>query len=168
MPLHRLLKHPGAVVLALVAVLVAASVAAGSSSSGSGGGGSVAFRETAEGTRAFNLPGERRTTLGRVLRGPAESFRVLRELGIERSATKPVNWRRESAIVVLSAYVPTGGYRARVQRVDVHGREAVVTARVRYEGGDFATQALERPWVVVAVKRSALAGVRTDVRVKLR
>ena len=161
----RLLKHRGAAVLAIAIVLLAAAGAAGSSS---GHGGSVAFRETAEGTRAFNLPGERKSTFGRVLRSPAESLRVLRQLGIERGATKSVNFRRESAIVVLSAYVPTGGYRARVLRVDVHGREAVVNAKVRYEGGDFATQALERPWVVVAVKRSALAGVRGDVRVRLR
>ncbi|HUR84775.1 MAG TPA: hypothetical protein VMY78_05475 [Solirubrobacteraceae bacterium] len=165
------MKRNAALVLALALGLGLTSAAAGgagpSASSGSGGG-TLAFRETGEGTRAFNLPGEPRATVGRVLRSGLEAYRVLRELGVDRGTTKSVNWRRESAIVVLSAWVPTGGYRARVRRVDVHGREAVVNARVRYEGGDVATQSLERPWVVIAVKRSSLAGVRNEVKVKLR
>ncbi len=173
MALFALVKRNAALVLALAVGLGLTSAAAvgaapGPSASSGSGGGWVAFRETGEGTRAFNLPGEPRGTVGRVLRSGPESYRVLRELGVDRATTKALNWRRESAVVVLSAWVPTGGYRARVERIDVHGHEAVVNARVRYEGGDVATQSLERPWVVIAVKRSALAGVRNDVKVRLR
>ena len=77
-----------------------------------------------------------------------------------------MDFERESLIAVLAEYQPTGGYRARVSRVVVEGRQAVVTASVRYEGGELATQSIERPWVVVSLKRAALAGVRSEVRIR--
>jgi hypothetical protein len=42
-----------------------------------------------------------------------------------------------------------------------------VSARVRYEGAEVTAASITRPWVVVALKRSALARVR-EVRIRLR
>lgn len=129
--------------------------------------GRLAFQEVVHGSRATNVRGESMRTQGRVLRDRSEALRLLRAWGLDTAVTKDVNFERRHLIVVLAEYQPSGGYRARVSRVVVDGREAVVTARVRYEGGDFATQSVERPWVVVSVRR-ALAGVRSEVRVRVR
>jgi len=126
----------------------------------------VPFQEVVHGSRASNLRGESMRTQGRVLRNRPEALRVLRAWGLDPAAARSVNFHREKLIVVLVAYQPSGGYRARVSRVVVEGRQAVVTATARHEGGKLATQALERPWVVVAVKRR-LAGVRSEVRVRM-
>jgi hypothetical protein len=131
-------------------------------------GGPVSFREVVAGSRGFELPGEKRRAGGRVLRDAATATSVLRAWGLDRSALKTVDFARDSLIVVLAAYQPTGGYRARISGVAVKGHRAVVSGSVGYEGGELATQSLERPWVLVAVSRSAIARVGGDVRTVLR
>lgn len=145
-----------------------AAMTAGTRADAASGTVHVAFREVFAGTRGFNLPGERQGSHGRVLRTRTQAVRLLRSWGADFRAAKRVDFSRESLIVMLAAYQPTGGYRARVSQVGVQRREATLTASVRYEGGDFATQSLERPWVVVAVRRRALANVRDQVRIRLR
>jgi hypothetical protein len=148
------------VVLVALAVTAAAAPAAG---------GRLSFREVAQGSRDWIVHGENPAANGRVLRDAREAARVLRAWGLDAgAAASSVNFARESLIVAIAPYQPSSGYRARVSRVDVHGREAVVEGLVRYEGGELASSTLERPWVLVAVKRSALAGVRGLPRVRLR
>jgi protease stability complex PrcB-like protein len=130
--------------------------------------GSVAFSEVARGTRDFNLPAERLEASARVVRSAAQAARQLRAWGIDAGATAGIDFARQSAIVVLAPYQPTGGYRARISKVVALGRTAVVRGQVRYEGGEIAAASITRPYVVVAAKRSALAGVRGDVRLRLR
>jgi hypothetical protein len=153
-------------ILALIAIACVAGRTAGDASAASGG---VIFHELTTGSRAANLPGERLRASGRVLRSASAATTVLRRWGLDASVTKTVDFDRESLIVVLTRYQPTGGYRARVSRVVVHGRTAVVTAGVRYVAGDdFVTQTLARPWVVVKVTRAAVAKVGSEVRLRLR
>lgn len=155
--------------VALVALVgVAGGPEGDASAAGGRAGAGVPFREVMQGTRANNLPGENMRAAGRVLRNAAQAHRVLRAWDLDLAAAKSVDFQRESLIVVLAGYQPTGGYRARVSGVAVRGGQAVVTASVRYEGGDIATQSVERPWVVIALKRAALAGVRSAVRLQLR
>lgn len=154
-----------ALTVALVAIVGAAGSAEGDTSAATG---RASFHEVTQGSRANNLPGESMRAGGRVLRDASQANRVLRAWDLDTAAAKSVDFRREALIVVLAEYQPTGGYRARVSGVAVHGRQAVVTTSVRYEGGDVATQSIERPWVVVALKRAALAGVRSEVRIRLR
>jgi hypothetical protein len=149
-----------ALALAATGMVVAA---AGSATAGSG---QVTFRELTAGSRGANLPGERMADVGQVLRSASQATRRLRAWGLDPSAARAVDFRRKSLIAVLAEYHPSGGYRARVSRVVVRGRKVVVTARVRYEGGDFAVSDLERPWVVVAVDRAAVARVSGAVQVR--
>lgn len=130
--------------------------------------GSVAFSEVAQGTRDFNLPAERMQASARVVRSAAQAARQLRAWGIDAGATAGIDFARQSAIVVLARYQPTGGYRVRISKVAALGRTAVVLGQVRYEGREIAAASITRPYVVVAAKRSALAGVRGDVRLRLR
>ena len=148
-------------VLAAVAALLAASVAGAAD-------GRVAFREVTSGARAANLPGERMDDVATVLRTAAGARRRLRDWGLDTTAARRVDFRRKSLIVMLAEYQPSSGFRARVQRVAVRGRRATLTAGVRYEGGDVAASVLERPWVVVAVDRRAVARVRGEVRILRR
>jgi hypothetical protein len=150
------------------ALAVTVGVANSTAGDASAASGQVAFREVAEGSRASNLRGEHMHVGGRVLRNASQAAGVLRAWGLDRAATASVDFDRESAIVVLAQYQPTGGYRARVSRVVVRDGEAVVTASVRYGGGELATQSIERPWVVIALKRTALAGISRAVRIRLR
>jgi uncharacterized protein involved in type VI secretion and phage assembly len=155
--------------VALVAMVGMAAGAEGDGSAASGpAGGRAPFHEVMHGSRANNLPGEDMRAAGRVVRSAAQAQRVLRAWDLDLAAAKSVDFQREALIVVLAAYQPTGGYRARVSGVAVRGRQAVVTAGVRFEGGDIATQSIERPWVVIALKRAALAGVHSAVRLQLR
>lgn len=128
----------------------------------------VAHREVASGTRAANLPGERLQDVARVLRSKAEATRLLRAWGLDAPAAKRIDFRRRSLIVVLAAYQPHAGFRAHVSGVTVKGRQATVTAGVRDESGEFSAAVLERPWVVVAVNRARVAGVRGEARVRRR
>lgn len=167
--LKRLARRRWEGVAALTATLLATVGVAGvngTEGDAAAASGPVAFHEVMNGSRGFNLPGERMRAAGRVLRSASQAARVLRAWGLDARATKSVDFKRESLIVVLAEYQPTGGYRARVSRVVVRGRQAVVTAGVRYEGGELVTQSIERPWVVVSLKRSALAGVRSEVRIR--
>jgi hypothetical protein len=167
--LSRLARPGSGGVAALTATLAAImGVTTRSASDAAATSGRVAFHEVMEGSRAANLPGERMHAGARVLRNASQAAGVLRAWGLDRAAIASVDFDRESLIVVLAEYQPTGGYRARVSRVVVRNREAVVTGSVRYEGGELATQSIERPWVVIALKRTALAGVRRAVRIRLR
>jgi PrcB C-terminal len=154
-----------ALTVTLLAIVGAAGVA-GIQRDASAASGRLAFRELMRGSRGSNLPGERMRAVGRVLRNASQAARVLRAWGLDSRMPKSVDFDRDSLVVVLDEYQPTGGYRARVSRVVVEGRQAVVTASVRYEGGELATQSIERPWVVVSLKRAALAGVRSEVRIR--
>ncbi|HTN26095.1 MAG TPA: hypothetical protein VL120_19045 [Solirubrobacteraceae bacterium] len=150
----------------LVALAIAAGAGAGAASAA---GGQVAHHEIIAGSRGANLPGERLRDVGRVLRSRGEATRVLGKWGLDRAAVKGVDFSRHSLIVVLANYRPSAGYRARVASVVVRGRETVVTADVRFEAaGKLVAQDLERPWVVVAVKRAAVARVNPEVRVRTR
>ena len=151
-----------------VALLAIAAVADRFGSSASAASGSVAFSEVLQGSRGFNLPNEREAASARVLRSASQAKRQLRAWGIDTAAVANVNFARDSAIVVLAAYQPTGGYRTRITKIRALGRQAIVTASIRYEGGEVVASSIERPWVVVVVKRSALAGVRADARLRLR
>jgi len=151
-----------------VALLVTVAVADRFGQNASAASGSVAFSEALHGSRGFNLPDEREAASARVLRSASQAKRQLRSRGIDPAAVEKVNFARESAIVLLAAYQPTGGYRARITKIRALGRQAVVTASVRFEGGEVVASSIERPWVVVVVKRSALAGVGTDARLLLR
>jgi uncharacterized protein involved in type VI secretion and phage assembly len=170
--LRRIATHGWGRVAALSVALITLSALAGMAGSAQGdasaASGRAAFHEVTHGSRANNLPGEDMRAAGRVLRSAAQAHRVLRAWDLDLGAAKSVDFRREALIVVLAEYQPTGGYRARVSGVTVRGRQAVVTAGVRFEGGDVATQSIERPWVVIALKRAALAGVRSAVRLQLR
>ncbi len=157
----------GAIVLA-VALLVMVAAAGRLGGDASAASGSVSFSELLQGSRGFNLPAERDGASARVLRSAAQAERQLRAWGIEPAAVANVDFARQSAIVVLAAYQPTGGYRARITNVRALGRRAVVTATVRYEGGAVVASSIERPWVVVVLKRFALANVRTHARLRLR
>lgn len=161
------LRYAGVAAL-IVTLLALAGLVGPAQGAASAAGGGVMFHELTEGSRGAILPGERQSADGRVLRNASEAARVLRGWGLDSSATKAVDFSHESLIVVLATWQPSGGYRARVSRVVVQGRQAVVTAGVRREGGDFASSSLERPWVVVAVKRAAVAGVGSAVRLRLR
>jgi hypothetical protein len=163
----RLVGH-GRAVAAALAVALFAVVAAGTGGQATAASGSAAFSEVVQGSRDFNLPAERMSASGRVLRSASQAARQLRAWGIDANATAGVDFSRQSAIVFLAAYQPTGGYRARISKVVALGRQAVVTARVRYEGGDVAAASITRPWVVVALDRAALARVRSDVRLRLQ
>lgn len=154
-----------ALTVALISIVAVAGSALGDASAATG---QASFHEVMQGSRANNLPGESMRAGGRVLRSASQADRVLRAWDLDTAAAKSVDFHREALIVVLAEYQPTGGYRARVSDVVVRDRQAVVTAGVRYEGGDLATQSVERPWVVIALKRAALAGVRSAVRVRLR
>ena len=167
--LKRLAKRRWAGVAALIVTLLATVGVAGVSGTdgdAAAASGPLAFREVMQGSRGSNLPGERMRAGGRVVRDASQAGRVLRAWGLDARATKSVDFNRESLIVVLTEYQPTGGYRARISRVDVRGRRAVVTTGVRYEGGELVSQSIERPWVVVSLKRTALAGVRSEVRIR--
>ena len=165
----RMTRHgySGAAVL-VAALLILVAVAGRFGADASAASGSVAFSEAQQGSRGFNLPNERDAASARVLRSASQAARQLRAWGIEPAATANVDWARESAIVVLAAYQPTGGYRARITKITALGGQVVVTARVGFEGGEVVASSIERPWVVVVVKRSALAGVRTDAQLRLR
>ncbi|HEV7808832.1 MAG TPA: protease complex subunit PrcB family protein [Solirubrobacteraceae bacterium] len=152
-------------VVALVTIVGPSGRAVGDAAAASG---NVAFNEVVQGTRDFNLPAERMQASARVVRSATQAARQLRAWGIDARATAGIDFARQSAIVVLAAYQPTGGYRARISKVAALGRIAVVTAQVRYEGGEVAAASITRPWVVVAVKRSALAGVRGAPLLRLR
>jgi hypothetical protein len=152
----------------IVTVLMLSGLSGTAHGEASAASGGVLFHELTYGSRGAMLPGESKSANGRVLRSAAEATRVLRAWGLDSSATKSVDFRRDSLIVMLTTWQPSGGYRARVWRVVVQGHEAVVTAGVRREGGDMASSSLERPWVVVAVKRAALAGLGNEVRIRLR
>jgi hypothetical protein len=168
--LKRIATHGWGGVAALTVALVAlaGNAEGGASAAGGRAGAGLPFREVMQGARANNLPEENMRAAGRVLRNAAQARRVLRAWDLDLAAAKSVDFQRETLIVVLAEYQPTGGYRARVSGVAVRGGRAVVTASVRYEGGDIATQSVERPWVVIAVKRAALAGGRSEVRLQLR
>jgi PrcB C-terminal len=155
----------GMLAVTLLAIVAAAGVCS-TERYAAAASGRLAFHELMQGSRGSNLPGERMRADGRVLRSASQAARVLRAWGLHSRMPKSVDFERESLIVVLAEYQPTGGYRARVSRVVVEGRRAVVTASVRYEGGELATQSIERPWVVVSLKRAALAGVRSEVRIR--
>jgi hypothetical protein len=148
--------------MALLAMIVVAGRDASAAS------GSVAFSELVQGSRGFNLPSERDAASGRVLRSAAQAARQLRAWGIDPAVTRDVDFSRDSAIVFLAAYQPTGGYRARVSKVAALGGRAVVTVAVRYEGGEVVAASIERPWVIVKLKRAALAGVRSAATVRVR
>jgi hypothetical protein len=150
--------------VALVALMTAGAVAGGDATAASG---NVTFNEVVRGTRDFNLPSESMSGSGRVLRSASQAERRLKAWGIDAKAIDGIDFSRRSAIVFLAAYQPTGGYRAGISKVVVLGHRAVVTAQVRYEGGEVAAASTTRPWVVVALKRSALTRVR-DVRIRLR
>jgi hypothetical protein len=152
-------------VAALAVVLVTVGLAAGLASAADG---RVAFAEVTSGSRAANLPGERMDDVATVLRTASGARSRLRAWGLSTAAVRRVDFRRKSLIVMLAEYQPSGGFRARVSRVVVRGRTATVTAAVRYEGGDVAVSDLERPWVVVAVDRRAVADVRREVRILRR
>jgi hypothetical protein len=147
----------------VVAVAATATLAAGFAAAA---GGHVAFRELTSGSRGANLPGERLDDVATVLRSATAAKRRLRAWGLDTAAARGVDFKRKSLIVMLAEYQPSGGFRARVSRIAVQGRQAVVTAAVRYEGGDLAVADLERPWVVVAVDRRAVARVRGEVRIR--
>ncbi len=145
------------------ALIVALALAVGASAAGK-----VAYHELTAGSRASNLRGEQMQAVGRVLRSRTAAVRALRGFGLDTTAAKNVNFTRKSLIVALAEYQPSGGWRARVSHVAVDGREAVVTLGVRYEGGDVAVSDIERPWVVVAVDRDDVAGVRSTARIRRR
>jgi len=151
--------------VALIATLAVATAA--STDDHAAAAGPLPFREVSQGARGFEMPGESMLARGRVARSASQAAKALRAWGLDPTATKSVNFARESAIVVLAPYQPTGGYRARVSQVLVRGREAALTGSVRYEGGETAAASIERPWVVITVKRASLSRVR-DVRIKLR
>jgi hypothetical protein len=156
-------------VAALSAALAAATAAVASTGDdASAASGAVAFREVTHASRGSDVPGESPLARGRVARSASQAAAVLRSWGLDSGAAKSVDFGRESVIVVMAPSQPTGGYRARVSRVVVRGRQAVVTGSVRYEGGQLAPQSIERPWVVIALKRASLRGVRTNVRISLR
>ena len=147
-----------AVALALALAALAAAAA----------GRSITFRELDAGSRAAITPGEPEHDAAAVLRSAAGARKRLRAWGLDTAAVGRVDFRRKSLVVVLADYQPSGGYRARVSRIVVDGARATVSAKVRREGGDFTTADLERPWVVVAVGRRAVANVRGAVRVVRR
>lgn len=152
----------------IVTVLAIAGLAGAAPRDASAADGGVLFHELTHGSRGAMLPGESKSSHGRVLRSALEAARVLRSWGLDASATKTVDFNRQSLIAVMTTWQPSGGYRARVWRTVVQGHEAVVTAGVRREGGEMSSSSLERPWVVIAVKRAALAGVGNEVRIRLR
>jgi hypothetical protein len=154
-----------AAIATLAVTLLALAAAVGGASAATG---RVAYHELTSGSRGSNLPGERLQDVARVLRSRGEATRVLHAWGLDAAAVRDVDFSRQSLVAVLASYQPSAGYRARVADVTVRGREAIVTTGVRYEGGDIAASDLERPWVVVAVKRSELAGVRSAARVRRR
>ena len=158
----------GRVAALTVALSALAGMAGSAESDASPASGRAPFHEVMHGSRANNLPGEDMRAAGRVLRSTAQAQRVLRAWDLDLAAAKSVDFRREALIVVLAEYQPTGGYRARVSGVAVHGGQAVVTGSVRSEGGEITTQSIERPWVVIVLKRAAVAGVRSTVRLQLR
>jgi hypothetical protein len=160
----RVLRTRAGLASALALVLLLGAGAAASAA----GGGLVAFHELSFGSRGFNMPGEQKQDVGRVLRSAPQAAAVLRSWGLDTSSLKSVDFSRQSLVVMLASYQPSGGYRARVMRLVVHGREAVLTASVRREGGEWTTSDLERPWVVVTARRSALAAARGAVRVVRR
>jgi hypothetical protein len=165
----RLVRHGCRAAVALaVAALAIVSPSGAAVGEAAAASGTLVFHEVAQGSRDFNLPSERMDASARVVRSAAHAARLLHAWGIDAGATARVDFARESAIVVLAPYQPTGGYRARVSRVVALGRTAVVTGQVRYEGGEVAAASIVRPWIVVAVRRAALAGVRSDVRLRLR
>jgi hypothetical protein len=156
-------------VAALSAALAAAAAGVASTEDdASAASGAVAFREVAQASRGFDVPGESMLARGRVARSASQAATVLRAWGLDSAAAKSVDFARESVIVVLAPYQSSGGYRARVTRVVVRGRQAVLTGSVRYEGSQLATQSIERPWVVIALKRASLKRVRANVRLVLR
>jgi hypothetical protein len=152
----------------IAALLMLVAIAGRFGADASAASGSVAFSEALQGSRGFNLPNERDVASARVLRSASQAQRQLRAWGIEPAATATVDWARQSAVVLLAAYQPTGGYRARIAKISALGRRLVVTASVRFEGGEVVASSIERPWVVVVVKRSAVAGVRGDAQLRLR
>ena len=153
----------------IVLLLTIAIAIAGGAGAASAAGARVAHHEITAGSRGANLPGERLQDVGRVLRSRAGATRVLGKWGLDRAAVKGVDFKRRSLIVVLANYRPSAGYRASVASVVVRGGEAVVTADVRFEAaGKLVAQDLERPWVVVSVKRADVARVRPEVRVRTR
>lgn len=166
MPIETWSKRAvAALIVALLAMVGPASIARGDASAAGGG---MLFHELTKGSRGAIMPGEPKGADGRVMRSASDATRVLGGWGLDAGATRSVDFRRDSLIVVLTPWQPSGGYRARVSRVVVQGRQAVVTAGVRREGDEFTSSSLMRPWVVVAVKRAAVAGVGNQVRIRLR
>jgi hypothetical protein len=167
MSLQRLVKGGWLGLATLSAAVAMTAVSATTQDEASAASGTLAFHELTRGSRGFEMPGESTRARGQVVRSAAQAATLLRAWGLDGAAAKSVNFARENAIVALAAYQPTGGYRLRVSRVQVRGRDAVLTGRVRFEGGQLVTQSTERPWVVIAVKRTAVARVRRNVQVKL-
>jgi hypothetical protein len=156
-------------VVALSVMLVVATAAVASSQRvAAAATGQVSFREVSQSSRGYEMPGESMLARGRVARSAAQAATLLRGWGVDTAATKSVNFARDSVIVVLAPYQPSGGYRARVSRVVVRGSDAELTGTVRYEGGSVAAPSITRPWVVVAVKRASLRRVRGNVKIRLR
>jgi hypothetical protein len=166
----RLVRHGCSSAAALaVAFAVAVGVFDRSSGEATAASGGVTFSEVGQGTRDFNLASEPERGSAVVLRSRSQATRRLRAWGIDAGATDGIDFSRQSAIVFLAAYQPSGGFRARISKVAALGGKAVVTASVRYEGGEVAAASITRPWVVIAVTRAALARVHgSAVRVVVR
>lgn len=157
--------------LAVAAGLAAAAAALSSGSQDpdriAQAAGAVAFREIDHGTRPGS--GTSETRRGRVLRTETGAERVLRGWGLQRAveAIEPVDFARRSLLVVLDSSRPSTGYRLRVVRIDVRNRRAVVTATVRRAEG-IDGQAISRPYALLSVARTSLAGASRGVVVRLR
>jgi len=154
---------------ALSATLAAtAALVASSDDEASAATGTLKFREVTQGSRGFEVRGESAAASGRVARSASQAATVLRGWGVDSAATRSVDFARDSAILVMATYQQSGGYRARVSRVRMQGRQVMLTGSVRHEGGELATQSIERPWVLITVKRASLARASRNVRVQLR
>jgi hypothetical protein len=144
-----------------------ASGAAGAAAGGAG----VPFHELASGrvSAVAQDEGAAAGAQGRVLRSRAGAAKVLRAWGMDMAVASlsDVHFDRSAVVAVLAPERPSSGFRARVSRVSLAGALLTVHATIRRPDGITDLQTISRPWVVVTVARSAVAGARSVARVRL-
>jgi hypothetical protein len=75
----------------------------------------------------------------------------------------PVDFEKESVVIVLAGLKRSGGYSVEVRGVSLEGRILVVDAVVKTPPPDaIVTMALTSPFAVIAVNTKALDSVRWD------
>lgn len=91
----------------------------------------------------------------------ADDYARVWEQAIGRGEAPPADFARESVVILLGGYKPTGGYSVEPRGVRLEGRTLVVDAAVKGPPPDaMVTQAFTSPFAVIAVSTKDFDQVR--------